>query len=818
MITTLDFSGLATGTSLTDAYRDEGVLISASDELSAQIVPETTGGDEPEEAAIALVPEDGGPATGSIFFDFLSLVRLKSLTFRNLEAAEGPGTRMVFYDAEGEVLENHYVDPTGTGQSREVGLNIKDVARLEVRFVGKGEISAVSFSDDVSDATKGAGKKQPPTEPENSAPIASDDLLRAEVGEPLENIDVLANDMDPDAGDTLHLVAASSDDGTVTINPDGSLNFQPAEGFEGTAVVTYTIADRPVPEEALTDTGQLTILVASSQGDGFVDGGPGGDLIDSAYEGDPDGDQVDEMDAILPDRAPQDDDIRAGAGDDTVLAGEGADRVEAGPGDDLVDTGNDDPRPDSGYPFDASDTLGYAPDPDPEDDRDQVSGGAGADTIRTGDDRDTVFGGLDNDDIDGGVDDDLLWGEDGDDRIIGGEGNDSILGGAGADEIHADHNPALGSDDYAIEDAVSPAASPFAPDRNPNNGRDTVLGGDGNDSIFGGDDADLLMGETGDDLLEGGLDDDALLGGDGADTLRGGEGRDTLQGGSGDDLLSGGAGADTLSGDAGRDLFTDLGAGDDVTGGEGPEDFDTLDLRGSTSEGGHMQISYAAADRESGTVRYFDREGEAEGALTFREIEAVVPCFTSGTLIATPLGECPVESLRVGDRVITRDNGMQQICWIGRRRFTAETLTASQKLSPILIRQGALGNGLPERDMAVSPNHRVLVVDDKAALFFEEREVLVAAKHLLERPGIHRLPSAATTYLHFMFEQHEVILSDGCWTESFQPGACALAGVEAEQRAELVQHFPDLTEDGGLAAYGTARRSLKAYEAQLLVQ
>ena len=108
------------------------------------------------------------------------------------------------------------------------------------------------------------------------------------------------------------------------------------------------------------------------------------------------------MTTILPGATGDDDYVRAGAGDDTVLAGDGDDIVEGGAGSDSVlggdgndeiMTGNGDLAPDQGYPSAPTDPLGYAPDADPENDRDYVDGGAGNDTHSTGDDRDTIPGG-----------------------------------------------------------------------------------------------------------------------------------------------------------------------------------------------------------------------------------------------------------------------------------------------------------------------------------------------------------------------------------------------------------------------------------------
>lgn len=335
------------------------------------------------------------------------------------------------------------------------------------------------------------------------------------------------------------------------------------------------------------------------------------------------------------------------------------------------------------------------------------------------------------------------------------------------------------------------------------------------DDLSGGEGDDTLFGEAGDDRLSGGADDDSLYGG---------TGDDDLSGGTGNDLLSGGAegGRDSLSGGDDRDRFIDVGAGDTVDGGAGGDDFDTLDLTGSEGDGS-ATLRYTSEDREDGIVSYFDADGNPTGTLVFQEIENVVGgptpiCFTPGTLIATPQGERPVEDLRPGDPVMTRDNGIQTVCWTGGRGLTGAELQRQGHLRPVRIRKGALGGGLPERDMMLSPNHRILVASDQTQLYFEEREVLVAAKHLTGTPGIATAQVPWTTYIHIMFEQHEVVLSNGTWTESFQPGDYSLAGIGNAQRSELEQLFPDLKTPLGVASYQAARRALKGYEAKLLMR
>jgi Ca2+-binding RTX toxin-like protein len=522
--------------------------------------------------------------------------------------------------------------------------------------------------------------------------------------------------------------------------------------------------------------------LSGGNGDDLLQGGTGDDEIDGGAGNDT---------------------IEGGADNDTITGGGGSDSIVGGFGDDSITSGGEG-TPDRGFPATPV-TPAVTPDADPFNDRDTVIGGGGNDTIFTGDDNDLVDGGDGNDFIDGGFDDDTINGGDGDDTIIGSEGSDSLIGGGGNDLIYGGAGP--GTDALNLTD--DGVGSTIGPDPVLDNGDDYIEGGAGDDTIFGQDDNDTILGGLGNDLLDGGIDDD---------TIEGGAGNDTIIGGHGDDLMNGG-------GD--RDLFlvaqtfgVQDGTGDTVIGGETGDDFDTLDLRGS----GPLRVLFEDSIDPSGTpgesgrvVFYQDADRTiVTGELTFREIENVIPCFTPGTLIATPRGEVPVENLREGDRVITRDNGIQEIRWIGSRTLSRDELARAPNLKPILIKAGSLGHGLPERDMVVSPQHRVLIAGDRSQLYFDESEVLVAAKHLVNTGTIQTLDTLRTTYVHFMFDRHEVVLSNGAWTESFQPGDQTLGAMGQESRDEILALFPELSTVEGLTDYAAARRSLKAHEARLL--
>ncbi len=427
---------------------------------------------------------------------------------------------------------------------------------------------------------------------------------------------------------------------------------------------------------------------------------------------------------------------------------------------------------------------------------DSIEGNGGDDTINAGGGNDTVDGGADDDVIDGGL---------GDDSVLGGDGADSVVGGDGADTIYGGSNvPA----DNLIDDNIDPGQN----DPDTLNGQDTLDGGAGNDVIFGEDDDDSITGGTGNDSLDGGIDDDILSGGDGEDTLIGGQGADSMSGGLGDDTFLVGTFDDPNNP---SDSYIE-GIGDTIVGGEDPgdTDTDTLDLTGS----GPLTVIPSAPGAEDGIVNFYSDPAKTNliGTLAYSEIENIIPCFTPGTLIATMKGEVPVESLQEGDKVITRDNGIQEIRWIGKRTLQRDELRRAPHLSPILIKAGSLGDGLPERDMMVSPQHRMLVAGDQTQLYFEEPEVLVAAKHLINNGSIQAIDTLRATYIHFMFDQHEVVLADGAWTESFQPGDQTLGAMGTAQRNEILELFPDLEMQTGRDDYVAARRVLKGYEAKLL--
>lgn len=184
---------------------------------------------------------------------------------------------------------------------------------------------------------------------------------------------------------------------------------------------------------------------------------------------------------------------------------------------------------------------------------------------------------------------------------------------------------------------------------------------------------------------------------------------------------------------------------------------------------------------------------------------AVSPCFTPGALIATERGWRPVETLSRGDRVVTRDNGLKRISWIGRRDISYAELSDFPGLQPILIRRGTFGEGMPERDMLVSPNHRFLTTSP-----FYREEGLVAARHLSDQPGVSKAQVLGVSYLHILLDAHQVILANGAWTESFHPDDATLRALGARTAAELLALFPEIATVGAARRFPPARKILQS--------
>jgi len=853
-VTINDDGGLNLAEASTDAqYVDTGAGETFNTNSAIQIVGDPNGG-------------DGVSPTCSITFDFSAVAgsgmsdEVENVNFRVNdidEAGWDDNVTVLAYDADGNpvdvtfqldgddtMLDSDTIDGAGTDTSAQVGGSALitvagPVSQIVIIYENAGDstqalwVTDVHF-DTIPDAAVGNDTVDGGLGNDIIYGYAGDDVIDGGAGD--DTIDGGAGDdtIEGGTGDDSMAGAAGNDtfvveDGFGTDDIVGGETGEmigdvlDASGMTADTTLDLAAGDAADPEDGTLTDGTNTVtfseieevflgsgddVVTGSDGDDAVtlgagadrvDGGAGDDFISLGGDGlgGPDGDadvvvfsDGDGNDVIVDIDTPTDNGDGTWTGIDTLdvsdLTDAGGDPVSVH---DVTVSSDGFGSAVLSFPNGESLTLVGVSSTDAADPMYLIALGIPGDGIVSGTAAGEVIDSSYNGDIHGDMVDSgdaILPGESGDDDIIeAGAGDDTIYGGAGDDEINA----GAGDDTIHLEGTF---------------GNDEIVGGETGETT--GDEA----GSVSDGSSTASFSEiEAITTGSGDDTIDASLATSplTLDAGAGNDTITGGTGADTLEGGTGDDTFY-AGEGDHVSGGENAGDADVLDLTGA----GPSRVIYNEGDPESGTVEFLDGSGNITGTMTFDEIETVnfIPCFTPGTLIATPEGPRAVEDLAPGDRVLTRDNGVKLLEWVGQRLLNANHLAANPRLMPVRIKAGALGFGLPERDMMVSPQHKMLISDARAELLFGEHEVLVAAVHLVGLPGIDRIDVEEVIYIHVMFDAHEIIMAEGAWTESYQPGVHVLSDMDDEQREEILDIFPELRNTPD--ALVTARMPLKKRE------
>ena len=170
-----------------------------------------------------------------------------------------------------------------------------------------------------------------------------------------------------------------------------------------------------------------------------------------------------------------------------------------------------------------------------------------------------------------------------------------------------------------------------------------------------------------------------------------------------------------------------------------------------------------------------------------------VVCFAEGTMIETDQGPCLVERLEPDARIALAGGGFVSLRLNLLSAVSAAQMQEFETLRPVMVRAGALGGGLPLRDLRVSRQHRMQVSSAITERMFGSSDVLVAAIRLTELPDIYvEDHQDALNYHHLVFDHHQVVLAEGAPAESFYIGRDAIAALNPDARGEILTLFPQL--------------------------
>jgi autotransporter passenger strand-loop-strand repeat protein len=167
-------------------------------------------------------------------------------------------------------------------------------------------------------------------------------------------------------------------------------------------------------------------------------------------------------------------------------------------------------------------------------------------------------------------------------------------------------------------------------------------------------------------------------------------------------------------------------------------------------------------------------------------------CLAEGTLIRTETGERPIETLRVGERVVTASGAARPIIWTGHRGVAPHRHPRPHDVMPVRVRAHAVAPGCPARDLLLSPDH---------AVFLDG--VLIPVRHLVNGASIAQEDADRITWWHVELETHDVILAEGLPTESYLDTGNRAAFVNGGASVRMHPAFAR-TAEGAWAAEGCA--------------
>ena len=221
------------------------------------------------------------------------------------------------------------------------------------------------------------------------------------------------------------------------------------------------------------------------------------------------------------------------------------------------------------------------------------------------------------------------------------------------------------------------------------------------------------------------------------------------------------------------------------------EKVDFVNIWDSNASGANDEFSNASDNKPleaAAWANYFGAETSLAVSQTSLAVsEDVVACYCLGTRILTTRGEITVEALAIGDTVITASGQRRPVKWLGNRSYAGRFLTGNRNVQPVRLRAGSLGDGLPRRDLLVSPEHALLLGG-----------MLIPARHLVNGTSITReCGRERVDYFHIELDSHDVLLAEGAPSESFMDDDSRGVFHNAVEFALL---YPDAPQPDGYCA------------------
>lgn len=161
--------------------------------------------------------------------------------------------------------------------------------------------------------------------------------------------------------------------------------------------------------------------------------------------------------------------------------------------------------------------------------------------------------------------------------------------------------------------------------------------------------------------------------------------------------------------------------------------------------------------------------------------------LTGSASLRTPCGARRADNLRKGDLIVTRDNGLQAVKLVFTRTVTEAEIAADPSLAPVRLKPRSIGPMMPQRDLLVAPDHKVLVPGYRLADMPDTASYLITARDVAEASDEAFLDRGLgdVTYYNIVFDDHQVFCANGLPVESYVPTEQAVSVLEPDVKADI---------------------------------